>query len=36
VLECRINGKRGDHSSHLHLMHTARDARPVMGLGPHC
>ena len=36
VLQCRINGKHGDHSSHLHPRHTARDARPVMGFGPHC
>jgi hypothetical protein len=32
VLECRINGKHGDHSSHLHPRHTARDARPDQGL----
>jgi hypothetical protein len=25
VLERRISGKHGDHSSHLHLRHTARD-----------
>jgi hypothetical protein len=36
VLECCINGKHGDHSSHLHPRHTARDAMPVMGFGPHC
>ena len=35
VLESRINGKHGDHSSHLHPRHTARDASPVMGFGPH-
>jgi hypothetical protein len=32
VLECCINGKHGDHSSHLHRMLTARDARPGQGL----
>jgi hypothetical protein len=32
VLEFRINGKHGNHSSHLHPRHTARDARPGQGL----
>jgi hypothetical protein len=26
VLECRINGKHGDHSPHLHHRHTVSDA----------
>ena len=32
VLECLVNGKHGDHSSHLHPRHTARDAGPGQGL----
>jgi hypothetical protein len=32
VLECCINGKHGDHSSHLHPRHSARDAGPGQGL----
>ena len=32
VLERFINGKHGDHTSHLHPRHTARDARPGQGL----
>jgi hypothetical protein len=32
VLECRINGEQGDHSSHLHPRHTARNARRGQGL----
>jgi hypothetical protein len=32
VLECCINGKHGDHGSHLHPRHTARDVRPGQGL----
>jgi hypothetical protein len=32
VLECLINGKHGDHSSHLQPRHTAGAARPGQGL----
>jgi hypothetical protein len=32
VLEFCINGKHGNHSSHLHPRHTARDAGPGQGL----
>ena len=32
VLECRVNGKHGDHSFHLHPRNTAKDARPGQGL----
>jgi hypothetical protein len=32
TLECCINGKHGNHSSHLHPRHTARDATPGQGL----
>ena len=32
VLEFRINGKHCDHSSHLHLRHTATDAGLGQGL----
>jgi len=32
VLEFCINGKHGNHSSHLHPRRTARDARPGQGL----
>jgi hypothetical protein len=32
VLECLVNGKYGNHSSHLHPRHTARDAWSGQGL----
>lgn len=32
VLKCRINGKHGDHSPHLHHRHTVSGAMPHQGL----
>ena len=32
VLESCINGKQGDHCSHLHPRHTATEASPGQGL----
>ena len=32
VLECRVNGKHGDHSPHLHHRHTLSDTRQHPGL----